>query len=85
MDRQTEAARYIRNVLLAQGFDIEHRLIIVEEGQQWLVFERGECQIAIDSSSGIWVKGSAKDIWRCFSKTCTTSSALLAIEILVGD
>jgi len=84
MDKQTEAAQYIRNVLKGQGFDILYHAVIVEENQQWLIFEQGERQIAIDSASGIWVKGSAVDIWRCFSKTCSTSSALIAIEILVG-
>lgn len=85
MNRQTEAARYIRNVLIKQGFDLEYREVIVEDDQQWLVFEQGERQIAIDSASGIWVKGSPNDIWRCFSRTCTTSSALIAIEVLIAD
>jgi hypothetical protein len=84
MDRQAQAARHIRNILIGQGFDVMYRAIIVEEDQQWLVFELGERQIAIDADSGIWGKASSGEIWRCISRTCTTSSALIAAEILVG-
>ncbi|HKP86377.1 MAG TPA: hypothetical protein VJZ26_09785 [Blastocatellia bacterium] len=84
MDKQAQAALYIRNVLQGQGFDITYRTVIVEDNQQWLVFESGERQVAIDTDSGVWVKASGADIWRCISQTCTTSSALIAAETLIG-
>jgi hypothetical protein len=84
MDRQEQAARHIRNVLIGQGFDVMYRTITVEDNQQWLVFELGERQIAIDADSGIWGKASSAEIWRCISRSCTTSSALIAAEILIG-
>lgn len=85
MDNQAQAAIYIRNVLLEHGVDINYRTVVVESNQQWLIFESGERQIAIDTNSGIWGKASSGDIWRCISKTCTTSSALIAAEILIGN
>ena len=85
MDEQAQAARHLRKILLGQGYDITYRTIVLEDNQKWLLFEIGERQIAIDTASGIWGKASSAEIWRCMSKTCTTSGALLAAEVLIGD
>jgi len=85
MDEQAQAAIHLRKILLGQGYDITYRTIILEDNQKWLLFEIGERQIAIDTASGICGKASSAEIWRCMSKTCTTSEALLAAEALIGD
>ena len=85
MDEQAQAARHLRKILLGQGYDITYRTIVLEDNQKWLLFEIGERQIAIDTASGIWGKASSAEIWRCMSKTCTTSGAFLAAEVLIGD
>ena len=58
---------------------------IVEIGEEpWQVFEyQGRC-IAIDPHSGVWV-GPHGGEWRCVGSSCTVSSALEAIEVLMPE
>lgn len=83
--KQSEAASHIRELLLERGFDIPSRKITLEDNQQWTVFERGERQIEIDSASGVWVRASIRDDWKCLSMPCTVSGALKAVEFLIHD
>ena len=80
---QTEAAKYIRDLLASRNLQTESGIFLIgEEG--WHVFEHNQKCIGIDPSSSIWV-GPSGGQWRQISKTCTVSGALEAIELLIGD
>lgn len=83
--KQAQAARYIRGLLTQRGFNISLRHLILESNQEWMVIESRERQIGIDAASGIWVKASSHDDWRCLEKLATVSSAIEAIEFLISD
>lgn len=83
LTRQAEAATHIRDILVQRGFDILSRQITFEDNQNWTVFERGERHIGIDSASGVWVRASIRDDWKCVSMPCTVSGALKAVEFLI--
>jgi hypothetical protein len=80
--RQAEASDHIRELLDERGFDISPRAVTLEDNKNWLVFERAARQIGVDSASGIWVRASRKDKWRCIEKACTVSGALEAVDCL---
>jgi hypothetical protein len=81
--KQTEAARHLREVLKNRGFAITPRSITLEDDQRWVVFERGERQTGVDAASGVWVRASYSDPWRCICLPCTISGALQAVEFLI--
>lgn len=83
--KQAEAASHIKDQLSQRGFDVPSRQMALEDNQRWTVFERGERQIGIDSASGVWVRASMRDLWRCLSMPCTASGALKAVEFLIKD
>jgi hypothetical protein len=83
--KQAEATSHIRELLMQGGFDISSRQMSLEDNQRWTVFERGERQIGIDAASGVWVRSSIRDDWKCLSMPCTVSGALKAVEFLIGD
>jgi hypothetical protein len=83
--KQLEAANHIKELLIQRGFDIPSRQMSLEDNQRWTVFERGERQIGIDAASGVWVRTSLRDEWRCLSMPCTVSGALKAVEYLIKD
>jgi hypothetical protein len=83
--KQAEAARHIQELLIQRGFDVPSRKMILEDNQNWTVFERGERHIGIDSVSGVWVRASIRDEWRCLAMPCTVSGALKAVEFLTKD
>jgi len=83
--KQAEAVSHIRELLIQRSFDVSSRKLILEDNQNWTVFERGERHIGIDSASGVWVRASIRDDWKCVSMPCTVSGALKAVEFLVKD
>ncbi len=80
--RQAEASDHIRELLGERGFDILPRAVTIENNKSWLVFERAARQIGVDSDSGIWVRASRKDRWRCVEMSCTVGGALEAVDFL---
>jgi hypothetical protein len=83
-NEQGEAADHIKQLLIKAGYFISPRRIALEDNQHWIVFAHKERQIGIDSASGIWVRESSHDAWRCIAMPCTVSGALQAVETLVG-
>jgi hypothetical protein len=82
--KQTEAAIYIRELLLKQGFDIPSRNITLKGDQGWVMFEYKQRQVRIDSASGIWVKTVTSD-WRCLSMPATVSGAVMTVDFLLQE
>ncbi len=82
---QLEAASYIRSALVDRGQAIPSRIVKVRGEERWLVFERGQRSVGIDSASGIWLKASTEAEWHCIEKTCTMGAALEAVEFLIMD
>ncbi len=83
--KQAEATAKIRKLLLQRGFDISFRKMTLPDDQQWTVFQHGERQIGIDTASGVWVRASTGDSWKCFAMPCTISGAIQAVEFLTCD
>jgi hypothetical protein len=83
--KQAEAASKIRELLLQRGFDISSRKMRLPDDQQWIVFKHGERQIGIDTASGVWVRASISDSWKCIALPCTISGAIQAVEFLTRD
>lgn len=81
--KQTEAASHIRDFLIQRGLDIASRSITLENDQRWVVFEHRGRQVGVDTSSGVWVRESIRDDWRCLAKPSTVSSALQAVDFLI--
>ncbi|HEX5735355.1 MAG TPA: hypothetical protein VF131_21170 [Blastocatellia bacterium] len=79
---QAEASLHIRELLRQRGFDIAARTVTHEDKRQWLVFERAGRQVGVDLASGLWVKPSPKDTWRCIERSCTVGGALEAVDFL---
>jgi hypothetical protein len=84
-DKQGEAADHIKQLLIKAGYSISPRKISLEHNRHWFVFEYKQRQIGIDSESGIWVRESSVDAWRCIAMPCTVSGALQAVETLIGN
>ena len=83
--KQAEATAKIRELLLQRGFDIPSRKMRLPDDQQWTVFQHGERQLGIDTASGVWVRDSISDSWKCIALPCTTSGAIQAVEFLTRD
>ena len=79
---QAEASLHIQELLRQRGFDIAARAVTLEDNRQWLVFERAGRQVGVDSASGLWVKPSRSDSWRCIERSCTVGGALEAVDFL---
>lgn len=76
---QAEAVNHIKGLLKERGFNLPSRLLAPE---QWVIFEHNRKQIGIDPASGVWVRESEGDRWRCTAKPCTVSGAIQAVEFL---
>lgn len=76
---QTEAVNHIKGLLRERGFNLAARQLGAE---RWVVFEHKGRQIGIDPASGVWVRESANDTWRCTATPCTVSGAIQAVEFL---
>lgn len=82
--KQTEATKYIKNLLTSRKVEIEPGIVVIGEAEECRVFEyNGKC-LAVDTKSGIWVGPSGGE-WKCIASSCTISSALQAIEFLIKD
>jgi hypothetical protein len=79
--KQAKAASHIRELLIQRGVDIPLRSVTVGD-KQWTVFEHEGKQAGIDLTSGIWVRESNDDQWRCLAKEHSMSGAFLAVEFL---
>ena len=83
--QQTKAASHIRELLIQRGFDIPSRRLGSEDEPQWIIFEHKDRQLGIDSDSGVWVRASDLEDWRCVSKPCNVSGAAQAVEFLIRN
>ena len=82
MSRQTEATRYIKNLLASRSVDIEPGIVIIGECD-WQVFDYQRKCLAIDPNAGIWV-GMSGGKWNPLG-TCTVSNALQAVDFLTKE
>ena len=83
--KQTKAASHIRELLQQRRFDIPSRSIGIEDNQRWVIFEHKGKQVGIDSASGVWIRTSELEDWRCVSMPCTVSGAIQAVDFLTKD
>jgi hypothetical protein len=83
--KQAEAANHIQELLNKAGYSVSPRKITLEDNQHWLIIEYKERQIGIDSVSGVWVRESIRDDWKCIAMPCSVSGAIQAAEFLTQD
>jgi hypothetical protein len=83
--KQAEAAGHIKELLMHRGFDIPSHCMSLPNNQHWMVFEHKGRQIGIDSATGIWLKASSNDDWRCVAAPHSMSGALMAVEFLTAN
>jgi hypothetical protein len=83
--KQEKAANHIRELLSERGFALVSRRMAFAGNQPWLVFERNGRQVGVDAVSGIWLRASAEQDWRCVAMPHTTSGAIMAAEFLSQD
>jgi hypothetical protein len=84
-NKQAEAASHIRELLMQRGLDIQSHRMTLPDSQQWIIFERNEHQVGIDAASGIWLRESIQNDWRCVAMPHSMSGALMAVEFLKAD
>ena len=85
MTKQTEAVNHIQDLLNKAGYFISPRKITLEGNQHWIILEYRERQIGIDSASGVWVRESIRDDWKCLAMPCSVSGAIQAVEFLTSN
>jgi len=83
--KQTEAVSRIQGLLLQRGFDIPSRIIALDDNQRWMILEHRGRQIGVDATSGVWVRASTRESWRCLAMPCTVSGAIQAVEFLTHE
>lgn len=83
--QQTKAAIHIRELLSKRSLNILSRRLGSEDEAQWIIFEHKSKQLGVDSDSGVWVRASELEDWRCVSKPCNVSGAAQAVEFLIRD
>jgi hypothetical protein len=83
--KQAQAATHIRELLTIRGFDVPPRRMSLPDNHQWVVLERNKRQVGIDGVSGIWLRESCNDDWRCVAMPHTMSGALMAVDFLIQD
>jgi hypothetical protein len=76
---QTEAVSHIRKLIQNRRLDIPSRT-----ENRWVIFEHKNRQIGIDTSSGVWIRTSELDDWRCVCTPCVVSGAIQAVDFLVN-
>ena len=79
--KQPEAVNHIQKLLIERGFNITSRIL----PNQWIVFEHEGKQIGVDTTSGVWIRASELEDWRCVCKPCNTSGAIQAVEFLTNE
>jgi hypothetical protein len=82
--KQSEASNYIRNLLSSRNLHLNPRTMTFEDNKQWIVYTHQGRELGIDTSSGVWVRASINDSWRCLATPCNVSGALQAVEFLCG-
>ena len=83
--KQAQAANHIRELLVQRGFNNSSRRMRLSDNQEWIVFERGGRQVGIDMASGIWIKSSQDNDWRCIAMPHSISGALMAVDFLTAN
>lgn len=81
--KQTKAANHIRDLLQQRKLDLSSRKMTLPDNQEWIVFQHNRRQIGIDTASGVWVRESDQDSWKCLAMPCTVSGAIQAVEFLI--
>jgi hypothetical protein len=79
---QKTAAEHIEKLLGERQVTASPRRLNLPDGQQWLVLERNTRQAGVDAASGIWLRESAADDWRCVATPHSTSGAIMAADFL---
>ena len=82
--KQTQAASHIRELLNQRGIDIPSQRLTLPDSQQWVIFDYNGRQLGVDTASGIWIRESELDDWRCVALPCTVSGAAQAVEFLTS-
>ena len=83
--KQTQAASHIRELLHQRGIDIPSKRLTLPDSQQWIIFEYNGRQLGIDTASGVWVRESEDEDWRCICMPCNVSGAAQAVEFLTRE
>jgi hypothetical protein len=83
--KQAQAAGHMRELLMGRGVDIPSRRMTLPNGQHWVVFERNKRQVGIDAASGIWLRRSESEDWRCVAMPHTMSGSIMAADFLIED
>jgi hypothetical protein len=78
--RQSEAKRYIQKYIEERGLTLSPF-----KHNHWVIFEHKGKQIGVDLSSGVWIRTSAIEDWRCVSKPFMVSGAIQAVEFLTSS
>ena len=76
--KQLEAVNHIQKLLIERGFSIASRTL----PNQWVVFDYEGKQIGVDLKSGVWIRASELEDWRCACTPCNVSGAIQAVEFL---
>ncbi len=78
--KQAEAARYIQKYIAERGLTLHPT-----KHNHWLIFEHKGKQLGVDLKSGVWIRASEVEDWRCLCMPCSTSGSIQAVEYLVTD
>jgi hypothetical protein len=78
--RQSDAAKYIQKYIGERGFSI-----LPSKHNHWFIFEREGKQLGVDLKSGVWIRASELEDWRCACVPCSTSGAIQAVEFLTNN
>jgi hypothetical protein len=78
--RQSEAKRYIQKYLTERGFEITP-----SKQNHWVIFEHQGKQLGVDRKSGVWIRASELEDWRCLCTPCNTSGAIQAVDFLAKE
>jgi hypothetical protein len=76
--KQPEAVNHIQKLLIERGFNVPSRTL----ANQWIVFDHEGKQIGVDLKSGVWIRATELEDWRCVCMPCNTSGAIQAVEFL---
>jgi hypothetical protein len=76
---QTEAVHYITKLIQTRRLDIPSRT-----ENRWVIFEHKNRQIGVDTDSGVWIRESKSNDWRCVCTPCVVSGAIQAVDFLVN-
>src|SRR5438105_13788203 len=80
--KQTEAVNHIQGLLKERGFNLPSRHL----GEpRWIIFEHRGRQLGVDPTSGVWIRESESEDWRCLAIPCNVSGAIQAVEFLTTD